>query len=91
MDVQSAGDQEQLADFRVAVAALDALDRRPVDAGELGKLLLGEVAPYAGVADAVADGATGSEDPFGLVGGHSSNAVALMILSQQQICGIPGS
>ncbi len=91
MDVEGAGDQEQVADFRVTGAALDALDGGPVDAGELGELLLGEVAPHAGGADAVAEGSTGNEDPFGLVGGHPSNALALVILSQQHFCGIPGS
>jgi hypothetical protein len=39
-------------------------------------------------ADAVADGSTGVDDPLGLVGGHSTNRLRTMIISQQQICGI---
>jgi hypothetical protein len=39
--------------------------------------------------DAVADGPSGVEDPLRVVGGgHPTNLLATMIISQQQICGI---
>ena len=89
MHAQRVSNQEQVADLRVAVAALDALDRRPVDAGERGKAFLGEVLVQPADADTVADGSTGVEDPWRLGGGrHSTNAQPLMIISQQQNCGI---
>ena len=89
MDAQLVSNQEQVADLRVAVAALDALDRRPVDPGERGETFLGEVLVQPADAHAVAKGSTGVEDPWRLVGGrHSTNAQPLMIISQQQICGI---
>jgi hypothetical protein len=40
-------------------------------------------------ADAVADGPAGVEDPLWVGGGwHPTNVLAIMIISQQQICGI---
>jgi hypothetical protein len=35
--------------------------------------------------DAVPDGPAGVDDPLGLVGWHPSNALSIMIVSQQQI------
>jgi hypothetical protein len=81
--------QQEMADLRVTGSALDALDCRPVDAGERGETFLGEVLVQSADADTVAKGSTGVEDPWRLVGGrHSTNAQPLMIISQQQNCGI---
>lgn len=89
MHAQLVSNQQQVADLRVTGAALDALDRRPVDTGERRESFLGQVLVQSADADAVAEGSTGVEDPWRLVGGrHSTNAQPLMIISQQQNCGI---
>lgn len=49
--VEGAGDAEQVAEFNVVLAALYALKGRPVDAGALSQLFLGEVGVQAGVTD----------------------------------------
>lgn len=77
--------QKQVAQLHL-VASLHALDRGPVDAGRVGEALLGEVLVQSPDSDAVADGSAGVEDPGRLIGGwHPANALAIMILSQQQI------
>jgi hypothetical protein len=40
-----------LAEFRIVLAALDALDRGPIDLGAVGEFLLGEVCVEPGITD----------------------------------------
>ncbi len=54
----------------------------------MGEALLGHVLVQPAHADAVADGPAGVEDPLRLIGWHADNALAIMIISQQQICRI---
>ena len=44
-------DSEEVAEFRVVLAALYALDRGAVDAGHLRQFFLGQVCVDAGVTD----------------------------------------
>lgn len=77
--------QKQVAQLHL-VASLHALDRGPVDAGLVSEPLLGHVLVQSPDSDAVADGSAGVENPWRLVGGwHPTNALAIMIISQQQI------
>jgi hypothetical protein len=66
-------------------AGFHALDRRPVELGRVREHLLGHVEVQPAHADAVADGPAGVDDPLGLFGWHASNALSIMIISQQQI------
>lgn len=82
---QSVSYEQQVAELHLA-AALHPLDGRPVDAAGVGEALLGEVHVQPPHADAVADGPSGVEDPLRVIGGwHPINALAIMIISQQQI------
>jgi len=87
VDVEGAGDEKQVAEFRIAVAAFDALDRVDGDAGQFPQLLLGDVLVHAPGVDALTGPEAGVEDPRRLVGGHSTNAVPGMIIRPQQFCG----
>lgn len=75
---------EQVAEFHLC-PAFHALDRGPIEAGRVGEGFLGQVLVQPSHADAVADGPAGVEDPLGLFGWHPSNALSIMIISQQQI------
>lgn len=75
---------KQVAEFHLC-PALHPLDRRPVEAGRVGEGFLGQVLVQPSHADAVPDGPAGVDDPLGLVGWHPSNALSIMIISQQQI------
>jgi hypothetical protein len=81
------GDAEEVAEFRIVLAALDALNRGPVDLCAVGQLLLGEVGVHPSIANPSPQRLLGVGDPFGLVGGHPSNARRIMIVSQQLLCG----
>lgn len=72
LDVEGSGYAEKVAEFRIVLAALYALDCRPVDLGPMGELLLGEVGVEAGIANPQPERLLGADDPFGLVGGHAS-------------------
>ena len=72
LEVEGTGDTEKVAEFRVVLAALYALDCRPVDLGSGSQLFLGEVGVEASVADSPPERLLGAGDPFGLVGGHAS-------------------
>jgi hypothetical protein len=84
VDSQCVRDEQQVTQFHL-MAGFHALDRRPVDGGLVGERLLGHVHLQPSDADAVADGLAGVEDPLRLVGWHPVNALATMIISQQQI------
>lgn len=85
---QGVSDKQEMTQFHLA-AALHSLDGRPVQAGLVCQGLLGEVEVQPPDADAVADGPSGVEDPRRMVWGwHPINALATMIISQQQNCGI---
>ena len=82
---QCARHEKQVAQLHL-VTSLHPLHGRPVDAGLVGEGLLGEVHVQPPDSDAVADGSAGVEDPWRLVGGwHPANALAIKIISQQQI------
>ena len=84
MQSQRFGDEEQVAEFHLG-AGFHALDRRPVEAGGVGQALLGHVHVQPAHTDAVARGPAGVENPLGLIGWHSTNALRTMIISQQQV------
>ena len=84
---QSVSHEQQVAQLHLA-ARLHTLDRGPVDAGAVGEGFLGHVLVQPSDADAVSGCPAGVEDPLRLVGWHPSNALSIMIISQQQICGI---
>ena len=84
MNPQCVSYQQQVAEFHLA-PRLHALDCRPVDAGGVGEGFLGEVLVQSPDADAVPCGPAGVEDPLRVVGWHPSNALSIMIISQQQI------
>lgn len=90
MHPQCSGDVEEMRQLHLG-AALHPLDGAAVDAGCVGECLLSHVQAQPPHADAVADGLAGVEDPLRLIGGHLGNALPIMIISQQQICGIIGS
>jgi len=52
-DVEGAGDPEQVVDDSGLVTHLDPVDRLPVQAGEFGELLLGQLLCGPRLADAV--------------------------------------
>jgi hypothetical protein len=81
---QSSGDVKQMRQLHLG-AGLHALDRRPVELGRVREHLLGHVEVKSPHADAVTDGPAGVDDPLGLFGWHLSNALSIMIISQQQI------
>jgi hypothetical protein len=78
---------QEMAELHL-VPGFHALDRRPVEAGCVGEGFLGEVEVQPSYSDAVADVSSGVEDPLGLIGWHAVNRIRIMIISQQQICGI---
>lgn len=84
MNPQRVRDEQQVAEFHLA-PAFHALDRRPVDAAGVGEGFLRHVEVQPAHADAVTGGPAGVEDPLGLVGWHGVNALATMIICQQQI------
>lgn len=84
MHPQSLCDEQQVAEFHL-LAGFHPLDGGPVDAALAGQRLLGHVEVHASDPDAVTDGFAGVEDPLGLFGWHSANALPIMIISQQQI------
>lgn len=86
--VESCGDAPEVADSRVVLAALNALDGVAGDPNQVGELLLGEVLVHAPVADVFAEGAAVIEDPGRQVGRHSTNALTCKIISQQLFSGI---
>lgn len=81
---QRSCDVEQVAQLHLG-AGLHALDRRPIDATQVGERLLGHGEMQPAHTDAVADGPAGVDDPLGLFGWHANNALSIMIISQQQI------
>ncbi|CUW31811.1 hypothetical protein TUE45_06560 [Streptomyces reticuli] len=87
MHSQCVGNEEQVAELHLG-PCLHALDRGSVDASLVGEGLLGHGLLQATHADAVADGPAGLKDPLGLIGWHSTNALTIMSISQQQICRI---
>jgi hypothetical protein len=86
MHPQLVGNQQQVTEFHL-LAGFHALDRRPVESGDVSEGLLGEVLVEPPDPDAVADGLAGIDDPSGLLVGHLVNALPTMIISQQQFCG----
>jgi hypothetical protein len=85
---QGVSDEQEVAQLHLR-PGFHALNSRAVQAGRVGEALLGHVLVQPPHADAVADGLAGVEDPLRVVGGwHPTNALAIMIISQQQICGI---
>lgn len=87
---QCSSDVEEMRQLHLA-AAFHPLDGAAVDVGCVREHLLGHVQVQPAHADAVTDALTCVEDPLRLIGWHSSNDLPLMIISQQQICGIIGS
>ncbi|CAL9666277.1 hypothetical protein SUDANB1_07229 [Streptomyces sp. enrichment culture] len=81
---QSMSHQQQVAQLHL-VTGFHALDRGPVDAGGVRKGLLGHVLVQPPDTDAVPGCPAGIEDPLRLIGWHPSNALSIMIISQQQI------
>ncbi|GAA2192664.1 hypothetical protein GCM10009787_11160 [Streptomyces bangladeshensis] len=77
-------DVKQMAELHFG-AGFHPLDRAAIEAGRVGEALLGHVLVQPAHADAVADGPAGVEDPLRLIGWHADNALAIMIISQQQI------
>jgi len=84
---QSVGHVQEVAELHLA-AGFHALDRRAVESAAVGQAFLGHVEVQPPAADAIADSPSGVEDPLWLIGWHSINALRIMIISQQQICGI---
>lgn len=84
MNPQSVSNQQQVAELHL-VAGFHALDRRPVDAGDVREGLLGQVLVQPPHADAVPGRPAGVEDPLRVIGWHPSNALPTKIISQQQI------
>lgn len=82
---QGVCNEQKVAEFHLC-ASFHPLHGRPVDAGRVGEGLLGHGLVHPSHANAVADGPAGIEDPLRLIRGwHPTNALAIMILSQQQI------
>lgn len=84
MHPQSRSDMEQMRQLHLSTA-LHALHGAAVDACRVGERLLGHPEPASAHADAVTDSLAGVEDPLRLIGWHPSNALPIMIISQQQI------
>lgn len=87
MHPQSVCHVQEMAEFHLG-SGLHALDGRPVQAARVGEGFLGHVEVQSSYTDAVTDGPARFEDPLRLVGRHPTNLLAIMIISQQQICGI---
>lgn len=90
MDAQNEGDLQQGRDARVRSAGLDGLVGRAAQAGREEDALLGVIAAEPRDPDAVADGASLTQEPLVVIGQgrHSTNAVPKMIISQPCLPGI---
>ncbi len=84
MHPQSRGDVKQVRELHLPTA-FHALNGAAVDACRVGERLLGHLEPAPTHANAVTDSPAGVEDPLRLIGWHPSNALPIMIISQQQI------
>jgi hypothetical protein len=87
VDAQLVCDPQEMAQLHLCTA-FHALKRRPVDFRLGGESLLGHVLVQPPDPDTVADGLAGIDDPSGLLVGHPSNALPIMITCQQHFCGI---
>jgi hypothetical protein len=72
-DAKGAGETEQQAELGVDSTGLSVLHGPPVDAGNLGKLLLREVGLKSGIADPVAQLDPGPMDPWRCCRLHPQN------------------
>lgn len=90
MDTQDASNPQQRRHADVPTAGLGRLVRGPSHPGSKEHLLLGEVLPYAGDANAVADGEAFMAEPVVVIGqvGHLSDTRPTMIASQPFIKGL---
>lgn len=90
MDTEDVSDPQQSGNAHVHRAGLDGLVRGPGNAGGEEHLLLGEVLPHTGDANAVTDGEALTTEPGIVIGqvGHSSETRPILIFSQPSTQGL---
>lgn len=84
MQAERVSNVQQMAQLHL-VTGFHSLDRRPVEAARVGEHLLRHGLAAPPYSNAVADGPAGFENPLGLIGWHSANALPIMSECQQQI------